>query len=117
MTESQRVEARMLKGVVSAQKIARTLGVTIRAVRYAWDPEKERLRERAYQQRARERYRARKHVVQVKVRDRYQGPGDGNEGTSARCPRCGRVYTAHDFRTDVITGLVIEPTVCWRCLS
>ena len=70
---------------------------------------------------ARSKYWANKIELHLNVADAYRGPreriADGveSEGIDARCPCCGQVYTVMDFRTDVVTGLLIEPTMCWRC--
>lgn len=110
LTESQRVRARTLMGVVSARKLARLFGVEERTIRRAWNPDNERIREAA-----RRRARKQRNSNPVSTVD-YRAKGLG-PGKDAQCPRCRRVYAAMDFQTDVITGLVIEPRMCWRCVG
>jgi hypothetical protein len=62
---------------------------------------------------ARERYRQRKSKLNIPtVGYRAKGCGPGRNG---RCVKCKRLMRPEDFRTDVITGLVIEPDLCSRC--
>ena len=114
LTETQRVEARMLMGVMGARKVAEILGVNERSIRRAWNPANERMREAA-RRRERNRRDSKGSSVAVATID-YRAKGLG-PGKDAQCQRCRRVYAAMDFQTDVITGLVIEPRMCWRCVG
>lgn len=65
---------------------------------------------------ARIRYWQNRLDVDIHMSGAYRGPGNGDTGKDARCPRCDRLYQPMDFRTDP-TGCVLEPVACWACAS
>jgi hypothetical protein len=38
-----------------------------------------------------------------------------SDGQNALCPTCGKRYTWMDFKTDLMTGQLVEPDLCSRC--
>ena len=111
LTDQQRAHIRQSKGRATAQLLAKFYGVDERTIRREWNPPTRRTLDRKRKVARAKQATERTHTVNV--RDRYQAK-DCGAGRDARCPGCGRVYRQSDFETDA-HGVVIEPTICWRC--